>query len=59
VFRKIPYSTTILGDKFGIDHARLRAVQRQRQQDPINEKIGVSLLENANEMCKEFMYLVD
>jgi hypothetical protein len=58
MIRKLPYSTTILGDKFGIDHARLRAKRRQKEQDPINEKVAVDLLKSANEVRKEFMYVV-
>ena len=57
-YRKLPQSTTLLGDNFGRDYAKDRAEIRRREQERFNEMMGPELIGRGNEenAKKDFMY---
>ena len=53
----MPYSTTLLDNNFGTDYGRLRANERLKKKDEINDKIATELLKEAvqENAKKDFM----
>lgn len=55
-YRKMPHSTTILNERFGLDYPRIRAGEKNNEMEKVRNAIAGKILERriAESARKEF-----